>query len=143
MTTSQHYKWFFETTTPVEGHVHAIGRTVTARKTKFQQMEILETLSYGKCLVLDGRIRDVTSDTVRDRDLVIARGSEMTGGHRENVLTELALKPALEQVAAILSNQYLVVYARPDSLIPPERLEVAVRPPGLTARAREVLQARL
>ena len=62
MTNSQHYKWFFETTTPVEGHVHAIARTITAKKTKFQQMEIMETLSYGKVLVLDGRIQSSQAD---------------------------------------------------------------------------------
>jgi spermidine synthase len=62
MTNSQHYKWFFETTTPVEGHVHAISRTIAARKTKFQHMEIMETLSYGKCLVLDGRIQSSQAD---------------------------------------------------------------------------------
>jgi len=56
------YKWFFETTTPVEGHVHALGRTISARQTKFQRMEILETLSYGKCLVLDGRIQSSQAD---------------------------------------------------------------------------------
>ncbi len=56
------YKWFFETTTPVEGHFHAITRTVFALRTKFQQMEILETASYGKCLVLDGRIQSSAAD---------------------------------------------------------------------------------
>jgi spermidine synthase len=56
------YKWFFETTTPVEGHMHAIGRTIASRQTAFQTMEILETLSYGKCLVLDGRIQSSQAD---------------------------------------------------------------------------------
>ena len=54
MTAPQHYKWFFETTTPVEGHMHAIARTLASRQTKYQFMEILETHSYGKCLVLAG-----------------------------------------------------------------------------------------
>ena len=56
------YKWFFETTTPVEGHFHAIVRTLFMQTTPFQQMEILETASYGKCLVLDGRIQSSVSD---------------------------------------------------------------------------------
>ena len=56
------YKWFFETTTPVEGHVHAITRTIFAQVTPFQQMEILETASYGKCLILDGRIQSSVAD---------------------------------------------------------------------------------
>jgi spermidine synthase len=56
------YKWFFETTTSVEGHAHAIVRTLFALRTEFQQMEILETASYGKCLVLDGRIQSSVAD---------------------------------------------------------------------------------
>lgn len=56
------YKWFFEVTTPVEGHAHAIVRTVFSLQTKFQQMEILETASYGKCLVLDGRMQSSVGD---------------------------------------------------------------------------------
>jgi spermidine synthase len=58
----QSYKWFFETTTPVEGHMHAIVRTLVAAQTKFQQVEILETASYGKVLVLDGRIQSSQAD---------------------------------------------------------------------------------
>jgi len=58
----QSYKWFFETTTPVEGHMHAIVRTLIQAQTKFQQVEIMETASYGKCLVLDGRIQSSQHD---------------------------------------------------------------------------------
>jgi len=58
----QQYKWFFEATTAVEAHMHALARTIVSRRTKFQLMEILETLSYGKCLVLDGRIQSSQAD---------------------------------------------------------------------------------
>jgi len=60
--TPQSYKWFFETTTSVEGHMHAIVRTIVTAQTKFQQVEIMETASYGKCLVLDGRIQSSQAD---------------------------------------------------------------------------------
>src|SRR5205823_12274239 len=53
----QAYKWFFEPTTAVEGHMHAIKRTIVELQTKFQHAEIMETLAYGKLLVLDGRIQ--------------------------------------------------------------------------------------
>jgi len=56
------HTWFFETTTPVEGHMHAVTRAIARARTKFQQMEILETASYGKCLVLDGRIQSSEVD---------------------------------------------------------------------------------
>lgn len=62
MTKPQAYKWFFETTTAVEGHMHAIVRTLDELQTKFQHAEIMETASYGKCLVLDGRIQSSQAD---------------------------------------------------------------------------------
>jgi len=55
--TPQSYKWFFEPTTAIEGHMHAIRRTIVEAQTKFQHVEIMETLAYGKVLVLDGRIQ--------------------------------------------------------------------------------------
>ena len=44
------------------------------------------------------------------------------------------LEARLQQVAAELLNQYRVVYAHPETLIPPESTDVSVRRPGLTAR---------
>ena len=57
MITPQSYKWFFEPTTAIEGHMHAIRRTIVEAQTKFQHVEIMETHAYGKVLVLDGRIQ--------------------------------------------------------------------------------------
>lgn len=62
MISPQSYKWFFETTTSVEGHMHAIVRTIVEAQTKFQHVEVMETASYGKCLVLDGRIQSSLAD---------------------------------------------------------------------------------
>jgi hypothetical protein len=72
------YKWFFESTTPVEGHMHAIARTISTRQTKFQFMEIMETLSYGKCLVLDGRIQSSQADEFIYQTLGSAHGHKPT-----------------------------------------------------------------
>jgi spermidine synthase len=59
---SQSFKWFLETTTPVEGHMHALVDVLAHTRTKFQTAEILQTASYGKCLVLDGRIQSSQAD---------------------------------------------------------------------------------
>jgi VWFA-related protein len=76
------------------------------------------------------------SDELRNRDQVVATGTERTGGRRENVLALTAAAPKMKQLAQELLNQYVVTYARPDTLIPPEKIEVTVTRPGLTARAR-------
>jgi hypothetical protein len=70
----------------------------------------------------------------RNRELLFDRGTTDTGGRRENVLTSMAAKQAMELLADELLGQYRITFARPDSLVPPEKTEVAVRPAGLTAR---------
>jgi VWFA-related protein len=77
------------------------------------------------------------SDEMRNRNQVIAQGTERTGGRRDNVLALTAAAQAMKRVADDLLNQYLVTYARPETLIPPDKIEVTVTRPGLTARARQ------
>jgi hypothetical protein len=68
--------------------------------------------------------------------MVVAEGTVATGGRRDQLLSELAIPNTLTQLAGELLNQYLVTYGRPDALIPPKKIEVSVKKPGLTARAR-------
>ncbi len=75
------------------------------------------------------------SDEMRNRNLVIAEGTALTGGRRDQVLAESGLPDRLKQLANELANQYVVSYSRPETLIPPEKLEVSVNKTGLTARA--------
>ena len=75
-------------------------------------------------------------DEIRNRNQVIALGTERTGGRRENVLAFTGAAPAMKQLADELLNQYIVTYARPETLIPPEKIDVTVTKTGLTARAR-------
>jgi len=76
------------------------------------------------------------SDEIRNRDQVVALGTERTGGRRDNVIALTAAAPRMKQLAAELTHQYVVTYTRPETLIPPEKIEVTVSKPGLTARAR-------
>jgi VWFA-related protein len=76
------------------------------------------------------------TDEVRNRNQVVAEGTERTGGRRDNVIALTAAAPKMKQLAAELINQYMVTYGRPERLIPPEKIEVTVSKPGLTARAR-------
>lgn len=76
------------------------------------------------------------SDEVRNKNVVIAQGTEATGGRREQLLSELAIPSTLTELAGELLHQYVVTYGRPDALIPPRKVQVTVTKPGLTARAR-------
>ena len=54
---------------------------------------------------------------------------------RTDILTSLSFESRLRDLAGILKSQYRVVYARPESLIPPEKLDVSSAAPRLDARA--------
>ena len=74
------------------------------------------------------------SDEVRARNIVLDEGPRTTGGSRDDLLTSMALDTRLLKLANELTHQYRVTYARPQSLIPPERVTVAAAKAGLTAR---------
>jgi VWFA-related protein len=82
------------------------------------------------------------SDEMRNRNMVLAEGPDRTGGRREQVLAESGLPGKLRQVAEGLLNQYVVTYGRPETLIPPQRIEVTSTRPGVTVRARTRLPGR-
>ena len=81
-----------------------------------------------------GRPSTSLSDEMRNRNRVLDEGPRGTGGRREELLTSMALGNKLVQLADELTHQYKVTYARPQSLIPPERVAVAAARPGITAR---------
>jgi len=77
---------------------------------------------------------DIRTPEGHSRELVFDQGTRQTGGRRQNILSPMGLTSALESLARELTNQYRVTYARTESLIPPEKIEVAVRAANQTAR---------
>ena len=111
MINPQLYKWFLESTTSVEGHMHAIVRTIAAARTKFQTAEIMETASYGKCLVLDGRIQSSQADEfvyhealVHPGMLAAARAPQsalVIGGGEGATLREILRYPSIRRAVMV------------------------------------------
>jgi VWFA-related protein len=86
--------------------------------------------------------RATLNEEMRNRNLVIAEGTSRTGGRRDQLLSVTAIPDRFRQLADELLALYVVTYARPDSLIPPERIAVGVNRPDLTARARTRVAAK-
>jgi hypothetical protein len=99
-------------------------------------LEELDKSGAALHVVALGQPNASLSDEIRNRNQVVAIGTEHTGGRREQVLALTAAASEMKQLANELVNQYVVTYGRPDTLIPPEKIEVTVTKPGLTARAR-------
>ena len=73
------------------------------------------------------------SDDARYLDVVLDKGPRVSGGTRSQLLTGTALPGKLQQLGNLLTQAYRVTYARPNSLIPPEKVTVTSRRTNLTA----------
>jgi VWFA-related protein len=81
-----------------------------------------------------GNFSSTDHDELRNRARILSEGTRTTGGQRVSLLSEISVQQALDRLARELSSQYKVVYSRPESLIPPDKLEVSARRPGITMR---------
>lgn len=73
-----------------------------------------------------------------DRSIVLDRGTRESGGRYDIVLASSGLPMRMKQVAAELTHQYLVTYARPDTLIPASDISIGSTKPGVTVRGTPV-----
>jgi hypothetical protein len=99
--------------------------------------DVLEGLAKGgammHALVLTGPGGTALNDEARNRASVLDLGPKESGGTRTDVLTSQAFDVKLLELAALLKSQHRVVYGRPQTLIPPEKVEVSATKPGLAA----------
>jgi Ca-activated chloride channel homolog len=113
---------------------------------RYHQTVLDELRGSGATLhsfVFNRRGASSLNDAAREREITLAKGTSMTGGRREDLLSSMALPERLQQLATELKNQYRVVYARPEALIRPDTIEVLLQEyhPRLTIRAPRVLLA--
>jgi VWFA-related protein len=86
-------------------------------------------------IVLQGQAPDLSVPELRERAMVLTDVAAESGGASETVLSRQGLAPAFVTVAALLTSEYDVTYGRPDSLVPPTRLDVGVTLPNLDVHA--------
>jgi VWFA-related protein len=73
----------------------------------------------------------------RERSFLLDAGPRESGGQRITLLSAHGLDAAMEKLARELLSQYKVVYSRPESLIPPEKVSVSSGRPGITVRGAQ------
>jgi VWFA-related protein len=116
--------------------------SVTTEGTDFSNLGYEQTLEalddsgaqYYALVITGGPRASLLNEESRNRGIVLDRGTRATGGKLDHLITSMSLGDALQKVAAELEAQYHVVYARPDTTVPPEKVEIDVDRPGLTAR---------
>ena len=68
---------------------------------------------------------DVAS--ARERASVLGDVTRDSGGMNKVVLSAQGVEQGFNTVTALLTSRYLVTYGRPDSLVPPDKIEVTSR----------------
>lgn len=58
----QDHQLLIEAFSPHEGHVHGVTGTIATSRSPYQVIEIVELGSYGKALILDGKVQSTTVD---------------------------------------------------------------------------------
>jgi hypothetical protein len=76
----------------------------------------------------------IINDEARNRASVLDRGPRESGGIRVDVLATSAFEEQMRDLGTILRSQYRVIYARPQSLIPPDKVEVSAAKAGVEAQ---------
>jgi hypothetical protein len=71
----------------------------------------------------------------RERAMVIGDVTTRSGGRSSMVFDGSAIKGRLAAMATQLLSQFVVTYGRPDSLVPPEKLEIRLVNPDLSLAA--------
>jgi hypothetical protein len=99
--------------------------------------EVLEALARGgaqmHAVVMNTPAGTALNDPARNRAHVLDVGPKTSGGTRSDILSSQAFEGKLLELAAILKSQHRVVYARPQTLIPPEKIDVSAVKPGIVA----------
>lgn len=114
---------------------------LTTENTEFSTLhytQVLEALRASgaqmHAVVLINPRQSLLNEEARNRAAVLDRGPRESGGVRVDVLASSAFESQLRDLGTILKSQYRVIYGRPDSLIPPERVEVTATKPGVEVR---------
>lgn len=109
------------------------GAEFTNRYAKDAVRDLVQTQVALHAIAI-GQFNDTSSIPERERLFLLDQGPRASGGQRISLLTPMALDATLARLARELKAQYKVVYARPQSLIAPEKIEVTSARPTITMR---------
>lgn len=110
-------KWFLEQTTADEGSFHSIEEVIFSGSSDYQRIEIIETGSYGKCLVLDGKIQSCAADEFIYHEALahpamvlsaLPRRILVAGGGEGATTREVLRHPSVSEVAIVDLDKVVV-----------------------------------
>lgn len=114
-------KWFLDYLTPDEGHMHGINSILYSKKTPFQHMEIMQTGSYGRCLVLDHKMQSSEVDEFIYHEILVHPAMLMhpepkkvyiVGGGEGATLREALRHRSVERAVMVDIDQEVVMMSK-------------------------------
>ncbi len=117
MSSDKSYKWFVDHLSPHETHGHGIDALVFSGKSDFQEIEILDSKSYGRCLVLDGKMQSSEIDEYIYHEALVhpamlnhpnPKNIFVVGGGEGATVREILRHPSVEHVLMVDIDQKVV-----------------------------------
>lgn len=114
-------QWFRDPISPNFVQLHRVKEVVYSGKTKFQSLEIIQTSSFGKCLVLDGKIQSSEMDEFIYHEALVhptmvthpcPRAVFIAGGGEGATLREVLAHRSVERVVMVDIDQEAVDICR-------------------------------
>ena len=118
---SREWKWYIEYSSPFHGYLYAIKKYLYSGETAFQQVDIVDTFTYGKCLILDGKTQSAEFDEYIYHEALIhpaavlhadPRQVLIMGGGEGAVLRELCRYPGVERIVMVDIDREVVELCR-------------------------------
>lgn len=120
MITNQ-WNWYIEYVDPYSGCFYAIKRYLYSGKTSYQRVEIVDTVTYGRALILDGKVQSAALDEYIYHEALIhpamalhpaPRRLLLIGGGEGAGLREILRYPQVERVVMVDIDEDVVGLCR-------------------------------
>lgn len=121
ITISNHWNWYIEFADSHAGCFFAIKRYIYSGRTPYQQVEIVDTESYGRVLILDGKVQSAAFDEYIYHEALIhpamtlhpgPRRVLLIGGGEGAGLRELLRHPQVEEITMVDIDKQVVELCR-------------------------------
>lgn len=66
------WKWFTEFQTENSAHMHGIRAVLHSEKTEFQEIDVVDSVEYGKMLLLDGKVQSTVRDEAMYHEALVS-----------------------------------------------------------------------
>jgi len=117
------HRWMYDWASPWEYTAHAVRREIHHAASAFQEIEIVETEGWGRCLLLDGEVQSFEVDEYVYHESLVhpamllvpdpgPRSVLVIGGGEGATLREVLRHPGVEQVTMVDLDRELIAAAR-------------------------------